>query len=398
MPNQTKSYDLTNTMFSKFLLNPFIKGSIENSKYYFNNTDRKKLADLDLLLLNQGWSKYNWYNIFNNPPKERFEFEKGITITGTINSKKITDSSKLMLFSYESNLFIETPIVDNKFTFKNIYLNDTSYINYTVIGKEKLSKPNIYNNFYPIVNKTNFNPKITFDSIVPFSKSNIDLKDFINNRILDEVEITAKSKKKNKNKPLRGIYGLFDSYRIADGHYPKTQNILAFLRTKGFNISGNYPNETIQNQRGPSSIIMRQQPTSVFLDNQEIVSRFNNDLFMISNMNLSDFDEIIISKSFGGQIYLFSNNDAGINRKGYILKRKTKIGFASEKEYYQPKYFSTNSDIFKDYGAIYWKSNIQLKDKEVRFKFPALNNKYIKMYIEGISENGSIIFQEIEIQ
>lgn len=399
LPNESKSYHLTNNMFSKFLLTPYIKGSVENSKYYFINTNRKKLTDLDLLLLNQGWSKYNWYNIFNAPPKKRFEFEKGITISGTINSKKLNDSTKLMLFSYESNLYIEAPIIKNKFTFKNIYLNDTSFINYTILGKEKISKPTIYNNFYPIITKTNIKPTISYNSnSTDFFKSNNNLKGFISNRILDEVEITAKSKKKNKNKPLRGIYGLFDSYRISDGNYPKTLNILSFLRTKGFNISGNYPFETIQNQRGPSSIITNQKPTSVFLDNQEIVSRYNNDLFMISNMNLEDFDEIIISKSFGGQIYLFSNNDAKTNRKGRILKRKTKIGFVSEKEYYQPKYFSTKSDIFKDYGAIYWKSNIKLKDKEVSFNFDSLHNKNIKMYLEGISENGSIIYQEIEIK
>ena len=50
-----------------FLLTPYLKGYIEKPSYYFNNTDRKKLIELDLLLLTQGWSKYDWNDIFYSP-------------------------------------------------------------------------------------------------------------------------------------------------------------------------------------------------------------------------------------------------------------------------------------------------------------------------------------------
>ena len=57
---------------------PFIKG--------FKNINRKKLNELDLLLLTQGWSKYDWNNIFKKPPINNFEFENGIDVTVNLNN------------------------------------------------------------------------------------------------------------------------------------------------------------------------------------------------------------------------------------------------------------------------------------------------------------------------
>ena len=63
LPSSTSAYTSDNNIISKFLFNPYIKGDIENPWYYFDNTDREKNHDLDLLLLTQGWSKYSWINI-----------------------------------------------------------------------------------------------------------------------------------------------------------------------------------------------------------------------------------------------------------------------------------------------------------------------------------------------
>ena len=125
-----------------------------------------------------------------------------------------------------------------------------------------------------------------------------------------------------------------------------------------------------------------------------IVTQDNNNLNLISNMTLDDFKEIIISKNDGGQIFLFSDLNKKTASKNLFQKAIKTIGFANEKKYYKPNYYSTTDDIFKDFGAIYWKPNILVKDGNYTFKVPHLNQKRIRFFIEGIASDGSIIFEE----
>jgi len=388
LPKGTKSYSLKNTMYSKFLLKPFIKGDIENSSYYFKNTNRKKLANLDLLLLTQGWSKYNWYNIFNVTPKIKFEFEKGITIKGGINST-VKDSTNIFLLSPQNNLFTSTQIVKNKFSFKNIFLTDSSDVGFIISsGKGKFIKPKIYSNFYPKLDKNNIQISKNYDYI----KVPVNINNFISNRILlDEVVIKAKLKKKRS--PTR-LYGSATSYNIIDGDFFKSENILSFLNMKGFLITRLNNEISIQTQRGATGFYGGRSPVEVFLDDVQIVDQYQNNITMISNFEVGDFEEILISKSFNGQIFLYTNKN--IVKKTYSPFNKVinPIGFAKEKSYYKPNYYSTTDAVFKNYGAIFWKPNIKLDKDNYTFKIPHLNQEYIKMYIEGIANDGSIIYEE----
>merc|ERR1712065_47473 len=59
LPVSTLAKDSKVDIYGKFLLEPFVKGDIENAAYYFSDVNRKKLNELDQLLLTQGWSKYS---------------------------------------------------------------------------------------------------------------------------------------------------------------------------------------------------------------------------------------------------------------------------------------------------------------------------------------------------
>ncbi|MEM6685664.1 MAG: hypothetical protein AAF617_07745, partial [Bacteroidota bacterium] len=62
LPVTTESYNPEHTIRSNFLLKPHIKGFVENPQYYFHKMDRKRKYELDVLLLTQGWSRYEWNN------------------------------------------------------------------------------------------------------------------------------------------------------------------------------------------------------------------------------------------------------------------------------------------------------------------------------------------------
>ncbi len=124
LPTQTKSYKPIHNIISAFHLKPYLRGKIEQPQYYINTiNDKKRVFDLDNLLITQGWSKYDWINIFLSPPKALHIFENGITIKGRINRdlKKIKS-----FFLYPSEL--------NTSRFIDVYSNGDFYLK----------------NFYPI--------------------------------------------------------------------------------------------------------------------------------------------------------------------------------------------------------------------------------------------------------
>ena len=72
---------------------------------------------------------------------------------------------------------------------------------------------------------------------------------------------------------------------------------------------------------------------------------------------------------------------------------KVPFGYSNSKEYYQPKYADTENEFFYTYGTLFWKPSIILKSdtKNTSFKIPVLNQKRIKVFIEGITSKGSLI-------
>src|SRR5690606_7294484 len=79
--NKEQLGDLQNSrdhILSYLLLSSELKGHIENPRYYFNENENRK-ADLDALMLTQGWRNYK-YN--KSLYKLSFDPERNLTISG----------------------------------------------------------------------------------------------------------------------------------------------------------------------------------------------------------------------------------------------------------------------------------------------------------------------------
>ena len=403
LPKQTKSLSSNRkNIFSQLLLEPYINGIIETPSYYFKNINRKVLNDLDLLLLNQGWSKYKWSNIFNNRPKERFNFEKGINLSGQLYYKPNKEKVTVALFSPDNNLAL-TSEINNNFEFKNLYLKDTSLINLSVFNGLKQKKTRGY--VRSSIHKEGSKRKITIDrnylnhtQLNKYKKTTtLNLIDkFIDEKsnVLEEVIINAK-KFKNKPKPSFGF--ISKSIKI-NRPYKGIFNIVSFLLSEGFYVDRKYGtiieirrrNNRITNPfSGRSTEIGAGMGSKIFLEDSPIY-----DLSILNTFYVDDFSEIFISKHLDGEIYFYLNYEGRFNKVKNKFKRyKIPLGFSVEKEYYQPKYASFNSSFFDDFGSIYWKSKIKLnkKDKIYTFKIPNLGKEAVKIIIEGITNNGSLI-------
>ena len=74
------------SMLTNLLLSSDLYGFIESPDYYFSKPKRRLSYELDLLMLVQGWRRYDWQEMAGVVPFEpEFKMEKGLGIYGTIH-------------------------------------------------------------------------------------------------------------------------------------------------------------------------------------------------------------------------------------------------------------------------------------------------------------------------
>lgn len=402
LPSSTIANTADHNIISKFLFNPYLKGNIENPWYYFDKTDRKKLYDLDLLLLTQGWSKYSWKNIFNNPPTITHNFETGFLIKGKINNYQYKNGDILLLQSKINGIQEEYNLDENNFfQFDELYLKNESSLNFTLKNKNgKLSKPSIYYNIYPNYKK---------DSITVEKNNNHDqiknVKNYNNiefifdeaTTILDSVEINTNTIKKPK--PKNTPYGVSNSRHISFKDEINFNSLITQqIRNYGFDVVNTGTNVKIVsrrvfNLRGSSSPM-------VFLDNVDI----SNSLHIISNLVVADVEEMFISSrnsniyvSAAGVIHIFTKT--GSSSWSYGSKYNSSemnFGFSVAKKYYSPLYNKFENESFNNLGVLNWLPNLtQNENGTFVFKIPNYFYDSINLYIEGMSNDG-YLFSKIE--
>ncbi len=124
--------DTETTIFSSLLLSSDLKGYIEKPNYYFNKTNDKKLADLDVLMLTQGYRRFAYKDILADQyPKVNFLPEQGMNITGTLRDRTGMPVKKAGLRltipgkTYSAEAFTSPSGV---FNFQNLNFPDSSQV------------------------------------------------------------------------------------------------------------------------------------------------------------------------------------------------------------------------------------------------------------------------------
>ena len=85
-----------------------------------------------------------------------------------------------------------------------------------------------------------------------------------------------------------------------------------------------------------------------------------------------------------------------IERESYTSYR-IPVTFDKPKTFYTPKYGSFETNFFKEYGVIDWKSKLIVKNGKLDFKVLDTGVP-IKLFIEGVVNNKEFVSKEIELQ
>lgn len=128
-------------IFTSLMLESDLKGHIEAPGYYFDESNKAAAGHLDLLMLTQGWSDYNWNELVASTPEIAVKKQYGITMTGSATQDLFRKTLKntLLTLSMKQNeqLFHDSITTDDKgeFVLTGLVLPDSTEIAFAVPEK-----------------------------------------------------------------------------------------------------------------------------------------------------------------------------------------------------------------------------------------------------------------------
>jgi hypothetical protein len=391
LPSRTAYKDAAFDLYASALINPYLKEPIKNTAYYINQSTKAKKYELDLALLNQPSSKYDWKDVQAGIPKKTYDFDIGLSIKGSLN-KTIPDPKKyrIQLVSWPLLINEYSEIGDNnEFWFKNLVIADSSKVNLTLLKMPSIPVDMTFNHQitnrkrsfkHPFGTRTGcsgISERLAVDDIPQFSGDVI---------MLDELKITGKAPrdilkygKDFGNANLRGI-------KISPANANTT--VLNFLNMHGF-YAGTSGGQVFvySGQRGRLS-------PEIYITGRQLLS-FEE----LQGMVMDDIDEIYLNphaivpsmQGRAGIIKIYRKQNGDRNMKDPKKSILIADGFSKIETFENPLLTSTAGAGFEKYGAIDWMPMV-LTDSQGNFKFNFIdsNQDAVKIVIEGIAPDGKM--------
>lgn len=258
----------TDNMQTNFLLTSDLKGYINNPAYYFEKDDAEHRLALDLLLMTQGWRRYEWTQIAGiEKPNMKYGIEKGLIIEGQIVSvaRKIekTDIDVSLKIYYPNGSTQEGDcLTDNNGRF-NFLLQDyygkadmtlstrkKGKLEYTrvLLDRQFSPKPYYYDYNQTIVFKKIENSQVSNQILLPSEQDSTEVvltqHDNTMSHTLSEVTVTEKKKWKQENEGLEKasvVYNINEELdEIRDKGDAEYDNVLDFLEKKNNDFTYSY--------------------------------------------------------------------------------------------------------------------------------------------------------------
>ncbi|WP_243718122.1 carboxypeptidase regulatory-like domain-containing protein [Pedobacter changchengzhani] len=405
--------DGATTILTTLLLNSDVKGYIERANYYFNAPDAKKNADLDVLLLTQGYRSYSYSDIVGNTlPKIAFLPEQGIDVYGILRmSNGIPVRKGTLLLTIPDKRFSLEGTTDpvGNFKFQNLVLNDTSKV--TISAKYNVNYKamtlSLNGTPTPSTNK-NFNVAeeiLNIDSTLNTYLDN-SKKQYAYLHTLKDITIKAKAVDKPSHKDFSALSGLstIADHEISGDQFAGCNAIVECLKSLAPGVT--YDNYNFYVSRDYNQ--GKKVPMGIFVNGMML------DFNALSSVNPAQIEsvEVFLKDELGlvnrtyqvnGVIVINSKKAAKGQKitKSQLLDMLPKnyeitftpMGYNKAREFYSPKYITPTSLNRNDLRTtIYWNPKIITDEAgNASFEFYNADGKgQYKVIIEGIDGSGNL--------
>lgn len=413
LPGDTQAYETQNDILSKFLLEPYLKGEIEDGAYYFSKdiSKRRRNYDLDLLLLNQGWSKYDW----NDNPKDNVKqpaIVQGFNVDGKIFEKTRNRNQIFIRNEQSGEMEIVQLKKDQSFAFEKMYIEDSTEIAIGMIDdrKGKIQKPSISLDITPRKIKNNYEGKIPLFKKHPTNTPEIP-KNFVSDaEVLDTVTIHGERKTdKKKDFFIAPTTSASSDYIEIDENIARSNMYITDLIQKKFFIVRRTPAGVEITARMPSRIARDASLPipQIFLNG----TRLRDDLNILVTLLTSEVKSIYINRSpaagFGGfnqgggviRIQTKTGSERSGVESNSVTKITTSNGYQPSKKFYAPKYLSYKNNTFRNYGVIGWFPMVKAsQDDPVTLSVLNTSEDNLKIFIQGFTPDGQLISEELTLK
>ncbi len=418
LPENTISDHRNHNIISYMMLQPFVNGTIEDASWYFQEIDSAKEAALDLLLLTQGWSSYEWQKVFNRTQGYNHDFEKYVDFKGISNNKKDGDQ-RFLIHASPTNppTVVEVPEGEDSFTFEAIKPIEGESLFISRIKKnDQLVPAELSLQFFPN-HVEEF--KHTGESLAPkshlFSQKTDPVFSQFNDfgkgiEQLDEVllETTIAKELKRERKLGEFSYGKIDV--LSEDDKLLFQNLADYLRVKGLKVVVESQGLSVYSKIFGDGMENNLDPVTnpgvgdrgkmmIYLDDMPM---FDTSIFLqysLINIDYIEINQIGMGQGFMGSrgtIKIYTDFEVGAENKSTrnrLQKFEFPVSYAVNKKFYVPKYSNTRDEFFQQYGVIDWKSNLvsgKGEDISIAFKKPMVD---FKLIIEGFTSEGELIYE-----
>ena len=409
------------TILSNLLLTSDLKGYVEKPNYYFTDVNPDTQAALDVLMLTQGYRRFEWKRILAGDDKISFKPETGLDLCGFIEtpSGKPLRDAKVRLTSIKDFFALDTLTdASGKFTFVNINLPDTTTV--VINAKKHKGGDNVKILVpplsFPSVNKTLFpnmfadssfsapvkqalersfitGSKLSLKNVIQLKQVNI--KDHKRNPVFEPVYSDNMKFSANLNGPGNANEVILRETLMRGGG-GKLSEILA-SKTPGLMWVGGYA----YNMRYVHSPNPR-EAMAIFVDGLQVSPN------ALDNINPDDVYSVEVLRSLSYLSIYGSNAPHGAliitSRRGVDPLDKSKEivdglitykinGFHKAREFYSPKYAAGRPvNPADDRKTIYWNPDIitDANGKASFEFFDAASTGTYRVVVEGIDGYGNI--------
>jgi hypothetical protein len=420
------------TILSQLLLSSELHGTIADPGYYFKNNEDKTLADLDLLMLTQGFRKLEWKQRLDTTKQPTYIAEDGLSISGTVKTLdgQPVARSKVSLFMPKQKIAVDTLTDANgHFDFGGLDITGNSPVMIKAT-KSKTSNNADVNVFldppgpgvnappvYTIITDQTPSPVIAAmqktytqqEQEYPLTgargKARLLKEVTIKQRQLEKPDLSTSANLHGGGQANQVIMGkdlaacvklseCLASKLIACTVYPDGEIVYIGRGIKTFDYVKHKDPED-PNAPTPSS-----PPMAIFVDGAEINSTMLNyinaaDVYSIEVLTSVSYTSIYGQDGYGGVLLITTKR--GGNFDVSKVKRAPGIinylfnGYDKERTFYTPKYNAANTAIQDDRAAIYWKPDLVTDNEgKATLEFRNAGKGNYRVVVEGIDDDGHI--------